>query len=273
MLYILWVSTIYTIIAPYRVISQLHLSIPSLHHPNTRQPPIFLLSLQDFSAWLSYGWNHTICSLFRSSSLTRNTQTSSVYLHGLIAHFLLYVLSHFSRAQLFATPWTVTSRQNTGVSHHAFLQVIFLTQGSNPRVLCLLHWQAGSLPLVQLNNIPLSGYIPQITHLLTEGHLGWFKGARLLYNMVKRMFNFRIKLSNWLLNRQYDFAFPPAKKRSSFSSTISPAFGAVSLLDLGHCNRCIVVSHFNLYFFDDIECGAYFHLYLPSVYLLWWDVH
>ena len=28
------------------------------------------------------------------------------------------------------------------------LQDIFLTQGLNPRLLCLLHWQAGSLPLV-----------------------------------------------------------------------------------------------------------------------------
>ena len=30
---------------------------------------------------------------------------------------------------------------------HAFLQGIFPTQGSNPYLLCLLHWQAGSSPL------------------------------------------------------------------------------------------------------------------------------
>ena len=30
---------------------------------------------------------------------------------------------------------------------HALLQGIFLIQGSNLRLLCLLHWQAGSLPL------------------------------------------------------------------------------------------------------------------------------
>ena len=35
--------------------------------------------------------------------------------------------------------------KNTGVGCHAFLQGIFLTQGSNPPLLCLLHWQAGSL--------------------------------------------------------------------------------------------------------------------------------
>ena len=30
---------------------------------------------------------------------------------------------------------------------HALLQVVFPTQGSNPRLFRLLHWQAGSLPL------------------------------------------------------------------------------------------------------------------------------
>ena len=36
---------------------------------------------------------------------------------------------------------------NTGVGCHTLLQGIFLTQGSNPCLLCLLHWQAVSLPL------------------------------------------------------------------------------------------------------------------------------
>ena len=40
--------------------------------------------------------------------------------------------------------------KNTGVGCHALLQGIFLTQGSNPCLLCLLHWQAGSLPLAPL---------------------------------------------------------------------------------------------------------------------------
>ena len=37
---------------------------------------------------------------------------------------------------------------NTGVGCHALLQGIFLTQGSNPCLLCLLHWKAGTLPIV-----------------------------------------------------------------------------------------------------------------------------
>ena len=52
------------------------------------------------------------------------------------------------------TPWTIARRflcpwaspgKDTGVGCHAFLQGILLTQGSNPCLLCLLHWQAGSL--------------------------------------------------------------------------------------------------------------------------------
>ena len=38
--------------------------------------------------------------------------------------------------------------KNIGVGCHALLQGIFLTQGSNPSLLYLLHWQAGSLPLI-----------------------------------------------------------------------------------------------------------------------------
>ena len=36
----------------------------------------------------------------------------------------------------------------TGVGCHALLQGTFPTQGSNPSLLPLLHWQVGSLPLV-----------------------------------------------------------------------------------------------------------------------------
>ena len=55
-----------------------------------------------------------------------------------------------------ATPWTAALRllcprdspgKNTAVGCHALLQGIFLTQGSDPSLLRLLHWQAGSLPL------------------------------------------------------------------------------------------------------------------------------
>ena len=37
---------------------------------------------------------------------------------------------------------------NTAVGCHALFQRIFLTQGLNLCLLCLMHWQAGSLPLL-----------------------------------------------------------------------------------------------------------------------------
>ena len=43
-------------------------------------------------------------------------------------------------------PWDFPGK-NTGVGCHFLLQGIFLTQGSNPRLLHLLHWQVDSLPL------------------------------------------------------------------------------------------------------------------------------
>ena len=43
-------------------------------------------------------------------------------------------------------PWDSPGR-NTGVGCHTLLQGIFPTQGSNPHLLCLLLWQAGSLLL------------------------------------------------------------------------------------------------------------------------------
>ena len=62
-----------------------------------------------------------------------------------------------SSVQLFETPWTVDyqaslymelSRQEYWSGCHFLLQGIFLTQGSNPPLLRLLHWQADSLPLL-----------------------------------------------------------------------------------------------------------------------------
>ena len=49
-------------------------------------------------------------------------------------------------------PWDFPGK-NTGVGCHFLLQGIFLTQGSNPRLFHLLHWQAGSLWLSQLFSI------------------------------------------------------------------------------------------------------------------------
>ena len=70
----------------------------------------------------------------------------------------VWVLTCFSRAWLFVTPRSAAllAQLSMGFSKreywsrlHALLQGIFPTQGSNPHLLPLLHWQVGSLPLAQ----------------------------------------------------------------------------------------------------------------------------
>ena len=48
-------------------------------------------------------------------------------------------------------PWDSPGKI-TEVDHHFLLQGIFPTQGPNPHLLCLLRWQADSLPLCHLGS-------------------------------------------------------------------------------------------------------------------------
>ena len=49
--------------------------------------------------------------------------------------------------------------KNSGVGRHALLQGIFPAQGSNPHLLCLPHWQMGSLPLVPPGKLLMDLYL------------------------------------------------------------------------------------------------------------------
>ena len=75
----------------------------------------------------------------------------------MLARVPVCLQSRFSHVQLSVTLWTIayqaplsmgSSRQEYWSGFHSLLQGIFQTQGSSLRLLCLLHWQAGSLPLV-----------------------------------------------------------------------------------------------------------------------------
>ena len=104
-------------------------------------------------ALLTYFDNRTeaLPLLHCSSSLVRGKPLNSVCLL-----LLLLLLSHFSSVQLFVTPWTVAQRSSIhGVLQARILECVAISssRGSfRPRdqthVSCLLHWQAGSLPLV-----------------------------------------------------------------------------------------------------------------------------
>ena len=74
------------------------------------------------------------------------------------------MFSHFSCVWLFATLCTAVhqahlsmrfSRQVYWSGLHTLLQGIFLTQGSNPCLLCLLYWQMGSLLLTPPRKPPI----------------------------------------------------------------------------------------------------------------------
>ena len=78
-------------------------------------------------------------------------------------HFLIPVMLVLSHVWLFWTPWPVALQAplfmkfpvkniNTGTGCHFLLQEIFLTQGSNPQLSHLLHWQGDSLPLTPPGN-------------------------------------------------------------------------------------------------------------------------
>ena len=55
---------------------------------------------------------------------------------------------------------------------HFLLQGIFPTQGSNPSLLCLLHWQMGSLPLCHLGSPTVSGSLPKFSCVESSSHEG-----------------------------------------------------------------------------------------------------
>ena len=63
---------------------------------------------------------------------------------------------------LLLCPWDFPSK-NTGVGCHFLPQGIFPTQASNLHLLCIQHWQEGSLPLVPPGK-HLGGRAPNIRH-------------------------------------------------------------------------------------------------------------
>ena len=87
-------------------------------------------------------------------------------------------------------PWNFPGK-NTGSGCHFLLQEISPTQSLNPCLLCLLHWQVGSLPLRHLGSP---------THVFKHGHVlimlvfsvsitGWFKIEKYLLQFLWKLRN------------------------------------------------------------------------------------
>ena len=91
---------------------------------------------------------------------------------------LAFVLSCFNHVLFFCKSITCSPPissvhgnspgKNTRVGCHALLQGTFPTQGSSPRLLCLLHLQTGSLPLVPLGKPQSMVHFP-----LNRSSRGW----------------------------------------------------------------------------------------------------
>ena len=115
------------------------------------------------------------------------------------------VLSHFSCFLLFATSWTVTHQaslslgfpnQNTGVGCHALLQGIFLRL--KPQLLCLLHLQAGSLPLAPPGKTGFYRVTKSLCSTLMTNNL--ITKAQLMEASAKKPLTKRVQRASWLLN-------------------------------------------------------------------------
>ena len=65
------------------------------------------------------------------------------------AHLVMFnsLRPHGLQPARFLGPWNFPGK-NSGIGCHFLLQGIFLTQRSNLHLSCLLHWQAGSSPVV-----------------------------------------------------------------------------------------------------------------------------
>ena len=101
---------------------------------------LFLFATNSQIAW----WVDNISSLHIYVCVHTHTHTHT---HKMC----MCVLSCFSHVQLFATlcfsVHGILPGKNIGVGCHFLLQGIFPNQGSNRHLLCLLHWQKGSLRL------------------------------------------------------------------------------------------------------------------------------
>ena len=74
-----------------------------------------------------------------------------VYSHSVVSDSLR---PHGRQAARLLCLWYFPGK-NTEVGCHVLLQGIFPTKGSNPCLLCLLHWQVGSLPLTSPGTPPI----------------------------------------------------------------------------------------------------------------------
>ena len=78
-------------------------------------------------------------------------------------------------------PWD--SPGSTEAGCHFLLQGIFLTQGSNPRLWCFLHWQAGGF----FTTVTLGKPIIEIYHYSKFSSIIWWFGICIYWEMITKI--------------------------------------------------------------------------------------
>ena len=113
-------------------------------------------------------------------------------------------------------PWDFPGKK-TGMGCHFPLQGIFPTPGSNLHPFCILHWEAGSLPLQNLQQgVNLKEKLKLHIHILgkneqTENEMAFLS---LVKHLVERILTFSLELINeynkvagYKINTQQSLAF------------------------------------------------------------------
>ena len=91
------------------------------------------------------------------------------------------------------------SGKNTGVGCYALIQGLFLTQESSPRLLCLLHWSEGSLPLMPSEKFV--SHVRDLSHFYFQSFSSSSSStssfsSSILYSHLKKFKNVKTKLSS-----------------------------------------------------------------------------
>ena len=108
---------------------------------------------------------------------------------------------------------------------HFLLHEVFPTQGSNPRLLCLLHWQADSLPLCILGSCPVLHHSPntKIRVLLDyiKEHFSALTGSLFYICLILVILSHRhVKTNKCREEPSLNFPYGPKDKSSERNSIV-----------------------------------------------------
>ena len=166
-----------------------------------------------FSYWPDIWTGFRLTARFLKWIYTTGKETC-LHHQSFLSSLMIFVclLSRFSHVLFFATPWTVARQAPLSVASpgrnaiegcHALLQRMLPIEGLNLGLLCLLHWQADSLPLAPPFTCLQIGQFPQ-SHILISISCIW-----MLNPIISSVQFSRSVVSNSLRPHELQHARPP----------------------------------------------------------------